>query len=48
MGSGLALKYVNARPDHIGLQELARAGYKVVQEHAFLPNQYFLEFVPQR
>lgn len=29
-------------------QELARAGYKLVQEHAFLPNQYFLEFVPKR
>lgn len=29
-------------------QELARAGYKLVQEHAFLPNQYFFEFVPKR
>ena len=27
-------------------QELARAGYELVQEHAFLPNQYFLVFVP--
>jgi len=27
-------------------KELARAGYRLVQEHAFLPNQYFLEFVP--
>ncbi|MBI2296809.1 MAG: class I SAM-dependent methyltransferase [Betaproteobacteria bacterium] len=29
-------------------QELARAGYKLVQEHAFLPNQYFLVFRPQK
>jgi SAM-dependent methyltransferase len=27
-------------------KELARAGYKLAQEHKFLPNQYFLEFVP--
>jgi hypothetical protein len=27
-------------------EELARAGYKLAQERAFLPNQYFLEFVP--
>lgn len=26
--------------------ELARAGYKLVQEHAFLPYQYFLVFRP--
>ena len=24
--------------------ELERAGYKLAQEHAFLPNQYFLVF----
>ena len=27
-------------------QELLRAGYKLVQEHAFLPHQYFLVFRP--
>lgn len=27
-------------------QELSRAGYKLVQEHAFLPHQYFLVFRP--
>jgi hypothetical protein len=29
-------------------KELARAGYALAEEHGFLPNQYFLEFVPQR
>jgi len=29
-------------------QELARAGYRLEQEHAFLPHQYFLEFVPAK
>jgi SAM-dependent methyltransferase len=29
-------------------QELIRAGYKLVQEHAFLPHQYFLVFRPQK
>lgn len=27
-------------------KELARAGYVLAEEHAFLPNQYFLVFVP--
>ena len=27
-------------------QELARAGYALAEEHAFLPNQYFLVFRP--
>ena len=27
-------------------KELARAGYVLAREHAFLPNQYFLEFLP--
>lgn len=27
-------------------KELARAGYALAEEHAFLPNQYFLVFVP--
>jgi hypothetical protein len=26
--------------------ELARAGYKPVREHTFLPNQYFIVFEP--
>lgn len=29
-------------------KELARAGYALAEEHAFLPNQYFLVFVPDR
>lgn len=28
-------------------QELARAGYRLVEEHKFLPNQYFLVFRPE-
>jgi cyclopropane fatty-acyl-phospholipid synthase-like methyltransferase len=28
--------------------ELNRAGYTLVQEHAFLPNQYFLIFQPAK
>jgi len=27
-------------------KELAGAGYRLAQEHAFLPYQYFIEFVP--
>jgi SAM-dependent methyltransferase len=27
-------------------QELARAGYALVEEHGFLPDQYFLVFAP--
>jgi len=30
------------------IKELARAGYALAEEHAFLPNQYFLVFVPDR
>ncbi|TAJ08900.1 MAG: class I SAM-dependent methyltransferase [Nitrospirae bacterium] len=26
--------------------EMARAGYRLLREHSFLPKQYFLEFVP--
>jgi len=29
-------------------KELARAGYALVEEHAFLPNQYFLVFQPRK
>ena len=28
------------------LDEMARAGYRLLREHEFLPRQYFLEFVP--
>lgn len=28
-------------------KELARAGYALAEEHGFLPNQYFLVFLPQ-
>ena len=28
--------------------ELKSAGYEIVQEHAFLPNQYFIIFTPVR
>jgi hypothetical protein len=28
------------------IKELARAGYALTEEHAFLPNQYFLVFRP--
>jgi hypothetical protein len=28
--------------------ELKAAGYGLVQEHAFLPNQYFLVFAPAK
>lgn len=28
-------------------QELGRAGYRLVEEHKFLPNQYFLVFRPE-
>ena len=27
-------------------RELARAGYTLADEHVFLPNQYFLVFMP--
>jgi len=29
-------------------EELKRAGYALAQEHAFLPNQYFLVFQPAK
>ena len=28
------------------LDEMIKAGYKLLREHTFLPKQYFLEFVP--
>ena len=28
--------------------ELQRAGYRWAEEHAFLPNQYFLVFQPEK
>ena len=39
----------NARiPADAVKKELARAGYALAEEHAFLPNQYFLVFRPQK
>jgi len=34
-------------PNHVKA-EMKRAGYALAQEHAFLPNQYFLVFQPAR
>lgn len=28
------------------IEEMTKAGYRLLREHAFLPRQYFLEFVP--
>src|SRR5205823_4979007 len=28
------------------VNEMTKAGYKLLREHTFLPRQYFLEFVP--
>jgi predicted methyltransferase len=28
------------------VEEMTKAGYKLLREHGFLPRQYFLEFVP--
>ena len=28
------------------VEEMGKAGYRLLREHAFLPRQYFLEFVP--
>ena len=39
-------KSARIAPDRVKA-ELNRAGYRLVQEHAFLPNQYFLVFEPQ-
>ena len=33
-------------PRETVIAELTEAGYRLVQEHTFLPRQYFLEFVP--
>ncbi len=33
-------------PRETVIAELAKAGYRLVREHTFLPRQYFLEFVP--
>ena len=38
-------KHARIAPERVK-QELAKAGYKLLREHALLPNQYFLEFVP--
>lgn len=35
-------------PREIVIQEMAEAGYKLAREHAFLPRQYFLEFVVEK
>ena len=33
-------------PRETVIAELAKAGYRLVREHTFLPRQYFLEFTP--
>lgn len=33
-------------PRETVLDEMTKAGYKLVKEHSFLPRQYFLEFAP--
>ena len=38
-------KHARIAPEKVK-QELDRAGYKLLREHAFLPHQYFLEFAP--
>jgi SAM-dependent methyltransferase len=40
-------KSARIAPDRVK-DELKRAGYALAQEHAFLPNQYFLIFQPAR
>ena len=40
-------KSARIAPDRVKT-ELKNAGYALVQEHAFLPNQYFLVFSPPR
>lgn len=35
-------------PRETVIAELTEAGYKLVQEHHFLPKQYFLEFTPSQ
>jgi len=39
-------KSARIEPDRVK-NEMQRAGYALAQEHAFLPNQYFLVFQPQ-
>ena len=38
-------KHARIAPEKVK-QELGNADYKLLREHAFLPNQYFLEFAP--
>jgi len=38
-------KSARIAPDRVKA-EMKRAGYALAQEHAFLPNQYFLVFQP--
>ena len=38
-------KHARIAPEKVK-QELGKAGYKLLREHTFLPNQYFLEFTP--
>ena len=33
-------------PRETVVEEMTKAGYKLLREHTFLPRQYFLEFVP--
>lgn len=33
-------------PQQTVIDELTKAGYRLLREHTFLPRQYFLEFVP--
>ena len=33
-------------PRETTIEEMNKAGYRLIKEHSFLPKQYFLEFVP--
>lgn len=35
-------------PRETTIEEMAKAGYRLINEHTFLPKQYFLEFAPAR
>ncbi|TXL68605.1 hypothetical protein [Zeimonas arvi] len=37
---------LTALPAEAVIEELTQAGYRLKQEHGFLPNQYFLVFEP--
>lgn len=41
---GFSKRHLVPREATIG--EMTKAGYRLIKEHAFLPKQYFLEFVP--